>query len=79
MGNTLVVNRSTTRKQDLWMLSAEQFSDEEVKMMAGFMRKYRIRVLKPNTNCRWDKIYTKEEVLGMFQLYQDKKRKAKGK
>lgn len=61
--NILVINLSKTRKPDLWMLSAESFTDEEIAPYRGVMRRRKIRVLPPSVECRWGKLYDKATLL----------------
>jgi len=63
MTNLLVINLSTTRKPDLWLLSAETFTDEELLPMRKKMRKGKIKIMPEGGACRWGKLYSKAEIL----------------
>lgn len=61
--NILVINLSKTRKPDLWLLSSDTFTDEELAPYKGAMRRRKIRILPHGTPARWGKLYSKAVVL----------------
>lgn len=73
----LVVNRGTTRKPDLWLLSTDEFTDEELQPYARAMRKLKITPMPDGVNVRWDKVYPKAAVLAsLANLAANKSKKA---
>lgn len=75
----LVINRGTARKPDLWLLSKEKFSDEELAGLEPVMRELKISRIPHDTPIRWGKLYDKAALLEMMRARVSAKRGKRGK
>ena len=73
----LVVNRGSARRPDYWLLSTDEFSDEELAEVEGAMRRCKVSRVPLDAPVRWHRLYSKKEVLGVLRLRLPKGRRGK--
>ena len=59
----LAMNCGTRRKPDWWLLSVDEFSEDELAPFAAVMRKRNIAPLPEGEYARWGNLYDKATVL----------------
>ena len=63
----LVINKGTPKKPDLWMISFEDFTEEELAPFAEAMKRLKLAPMPTGVNVRWRKVYPKAVVLAALE------------